>query len=419
MRTVGDLSLVGDRVDPISTVSAALRLMQERGQRVVSVVEDSQFRGIVTRDRALMAAPDAPVREIVETLVIEMPSRTPVRNAARLFVENGLDCVPIMDSGEFKGLLLANHLLIELGRSWDPMTGLSWSDRLREWGAETLELGSEVTIAFIDLNDFGAYNKRHGHIVGDRVLKAVAQALTQVIDSSADVLVRYGGDEFAIGTSRPRRELEAAIKSVATRSIQVDGVTEPVSFAVGYAGGKRTKERDKVHYASTLDNLINLASRDALTHKQSPLSIEAAEAPPVERPTESTTPASIQIEVEPTADGLRCMTSVTLHGQTALGFHEEKGEDRIGAVAKAVCRALARLRPETSMALQDAIVYRRWDGHPVAVIEVSVSQRQRSRTVKTSAHSPEGPDAALATALVDALIKGSEALGRESRILED
>src|SRR5262249_10053302 len=149
------------------------------------------------------------VREIVQQIPIEMSASTPVRTAAKIFVDNALDIVPVVSGDGYVGLLSANQLLSELGRSWDPMTGLSWSDRLRDWGVEMLQTGQEITIAFVDLNEFGAYNKQHGHIVGDRVLRAIAVMLANLIKPETDVLVRYGGDEFVIGTIRPRQELEA------------------------------------------------------------------------------------------------------------------------------------------------------------------------------------------------------------------
>src|SRR5689334_11411529 len=81
MRTIGDLNLITERVAPFASVSTAVRLMQEHGHRVVAVEENGQCRGVVTKERAALSAPDMPVREILETLVIEMPALTPVRSA--------------------------------------------------------------------------------------------------------------------------------------------------------------------------------------------------------------------------------------------------------------------------------------------------------------------------------------------------
>lgn len=406
MRTIGDLNLITERVSPYATVSSVVLKMQESGLRVITVVDDDQFRGIVSRDRAMIWAPDAPVREVLQTLVIEMPASTPVRTAARLFVENGLDYVPIVNDGAFVGLLTANQLLIELGRSWDPMTGLSWSDRLRDWGVASLESGQEVTLAFIDLNGFGQYNKVHGHVVGDRVLRSIAQNLAGVVDPERDVLVRYGGDEFVIGTTRLKEELEVQLNRLIENPISVEGVSEYVTFSVGYAGGKRTKERDRIHYASTLDNLINLASQDCLARKPR----RQVDPQEEEEPLLRTDERDVFVEVENLEESVRAVASVRLGGQTALATGQSSKSDPLGAASSAVCQALAKLRPETLVTMDDVVVYRRWDGQPVATVLATVEQRHTSVQVQCSGHVGTGIYSSLGDALALALIMGTEQL---------
>lgn len=414
MRTVGDLTLVKDRIAPYATVSAALRQMRETGHRVLAVVDDESFRGIVTRDRAQSAAPDSPVREVLETLVIELASSTNVRSAARLFVENGLDCVPVVSESGFQGLLTANQLLTELGRSWDPMTGLSWSDRLREWGIENLEAGREVTFVFFDLNDFGEYNKRHGHIIGDRILRAMAKALSSLTRDERDVLVRYGGDEFVFGSSRNRAEVEALVQPLRHKALKVEGVEDEVTFSVGIAGGKRTRERERTHFSSTLDNLINLASRDSLGNKRK---AQWTPARPEAALVEAPLPVShCFVELRREDSRVIAIASVRLKGESGIGLAEDDHGDDTALVGRAVSQALSKIRPETSVDLEDVVFYRRWDGLPVAIVECAVRQRQGGVRVSASAPSDLGVYSAMATAMLQAMIKGSEELGRQIRL---
>jgi diguanylate cyclase (GGDEF)-like protein len=49
----------------------------------------------------------------------------------------------------------------------------------------------------VDLDDFKAVNDRHGHPVGDSVLKAVVARLLASV-REMDTVTRYGGEEFAI-----------------------------------------------------------------------------------------------------------------------------------------------------------------------------------------------------------------------------
>ncbi len=83
----------------------------------------------------------------------------------------------------------------------DPLTGV-WNRRFME---ETLPRecalavreGRHVGYVMADLDGFKSINDRFGHLVGDRILLGVAQAILSSLRSS-DLVFRYGGDEFLI-----------------------------------------------------------------------------------------------------------------------------------------------------------------------------------------------------------------------------
>jgi diguanylate cyclase (GGDEF)-like protein len=82
----------------------------------------------------------------------------------------------------------------------DGLTGLHGRRAFDERLAHDLALAqrrkSALTLAYIDLDDFKAVNDTYGHAAGDRLLKAVAGALSGSI-READTAARIGGDEFA------------------------------------------------------------------------------------------------------------------------------------------------------------------------------------------------------------------------------
>jgi len=63
--------------------------------------------------------------------------------------------------------------------------------------ARTQRYGATLSCVMIDLDHFKEVNDRHGHLVGDQVLVAVAEALQRSIRDS-DVVARYGGEEFVL-----------------------------------------------------------------------------------------------------------------------------------------------------------------------------------------------------------------------------
>ncbi|HKW41666.1 MAG TPA: GGDEF domain-containing protein [Gemmatimonadales bacterium] len=75
----------------------------------------------------------------------------------------------------------------------DGLTGLPARRALNE---ALLRLGGMYTVAMIDVDHFKRINDRHGHDVGDQVLKMVAAKLAQV--QGGGKAYRYGGEEFAV-----------------------------------------------------------------------------------------------------------------------------------------------------------------------------------------------------------------------------
>lgn len=91
---------------------------------------------------------------------------------------------------------------IEQQASVDGLTGLTnhrrfW-ERLRDEVTRARRYGHPLSLLMLDLDDFKRVNDRHGHPVGDDLLRAVAYTLQKETRQGVDCAARYGGEEFAV-----------------------------------------------------------------------------------------------------------------------------------------------------------------------------------------------------------------------------
>ena len=122
--------------------------------------------------------------------------------------------------------------------SHDSLTGLGNRSSL----IDTLDRAlreSTAAVVFIDLNDFKGINDRHGHAVGDEVLRIVAARLLSAAPARA-LVARLGGDEFVIalpgvdGVEEPLGVARCATGRV-TQPIEVGGRILEVGASAGVA----------------------------------------------------------------------------------------------------------------------------------------------------------------------------------------
>lgn len=124
---------------------------------------------------------------------------------------------------------------------FDNLTGLPnrtlLVDRLQQAMRVAARGDRQLGLFFLSLDDFKALNERHGHAVGDQVLRAVADRLGSGL-RVADTVSRLGGDEFVVLAQGIRDEEEALqlaekIQEQLRVPVEVRGQRFPLSACIG------------------------------------------------------------------------------------------------------------------------------------------------------------------------------------------
>ena len=88
----------------------------------------------------------------------------------------------------------------------DELTGLRNRRYFNEAGKMKWDMAQRsqipLSMLMIDIDNFKSYNDTYGHPMGDECLRKVAKLMLQAYGRSDDVVSRYGGEEFAIITTK-------------------------------------------------------------------------------------------------------------------------------------------------------------------------------------------------------------------------
>ncbi|MHC4892790.1 MAG: GGDEF domain-containing protein [Planctomycetota bacterium] len=118
----------------------------------------------------------------------------------------------------------------------------SFQSRLAEHFSAAQRHGLPLTLALVDLDNFGMVNKQFDHTVGDELIARVGGAIRRLLRAE-DVAGRLGGDEFAVllpftapsDAAAVVERLRAEIADLSTKSLGNGNAPVRVSGSIGYA----------------------------------------------------------------------------------------------------------------------------------------------------------------------------------------
>ncbi len=158
------------------------------------------------------------------------------------------------------------------------------------------------SIIMVDVDHFKPINDTYGHLVGDNILKRLAEIMKNYI-RQGDTLARYGGEEFILllpGIGKAETSVVAEkLRSQVEKSLTIDcenGPPENVTISAGIASFPQSGEsmtdiigcadkylyyakrtgRNKVCYSIEEDSLSRKKSEEKRVEKRLPISLKVA-----------------------------------------------------------------------------------------------------------------------------------------------
>lgn len=235
MATVG--SQGGSAHVPKAETSSVLHRVRESKQPLlassVQADADPWMSTVLPGARNLMVLPLTTEGRCTGALILEHAAQTRPRVEQRV--------VSMLERfAAYAALALQNAWLVERIRAsaaTDGLTGIAnratFDTVLKKELARGTRSSQPVSLVMLDLDNFKQLNDTHGHLVGDQVLREVAQVLSAHC-RQLDTAARFGGEEFALILPGCDRSDAVVIAERLRVAIERDVLT-PITVSAGVA----------------------------------------------------------------------------------------------------------------------------------------------------------------------------------------
>jgi diguanylate cyclase len=169
-----------------------IEIVDDTGSAVTEARDQlKQFRDfLIEAQKRLDELTDNKTKELVETII----QNTSTTAESVLSLEKHLNSV----MAEMR-VLQKKYNRMQQQAQQDQLTGLLNRNALQTKFKQQIENENmdSLALAVADIDHFKKFNDTHGHTVGDKVIKLVADTLVSNLKGS-DIVSRYGGEEFVI-----------------------------------------------------------------------------------------------------------------------------------------------------------------------------------------------------------------------------
>ena len=215
---IKNLSTYAETVSPnelISNVYDMFRL--DQGRFGVCVVEDGYPVGIISREKLAIKLSGQygftlnarrSVYEIMDRDFLSADHETPVSTVSSTSMSRPndkiYDFIVITEEGKYSGVVTVKELLLKTtelevstAKNQNPLTGLPGNQIIERKLDRAISCQDRYSVAYIDIDNFKAYNDVYGFEKGDLVIKLLADKLSSALPES-EFLGHIGGDDFLV-----------------------------------------------------------------------------------------------------------------------------------------------------------------------------------------------------------------------------
>ncbi len=213
---IGNLCVPAVSVNESVLISEAYEMLSKTpGAPGFCVTRDGEVKGVVTRDMVNAAVAGVygyslysrqTISSIMDTEFLQVDYKMPVNTVGRLAMSRSdkkvYDFITVISEGKYRGIVTIKDLLnktIEIevtnATQLNPLTALPGNVLIEKALYNVLLSSKKYCVIYFDIDNFKAYNDVYGFENGDRVIKDLAEVITQNVPDM-DFVGHVGGDDF-------------------------------------------------------------------------------------------------------------------------------------------------------------------------------------------------------------------------------